>query len=90
MTKRQKMFIEIGKIFAGDVKPKWFVTGICGSIYCMTDELNISGSFYRAFKPRDSDWYWWPLTLEGDEQRVLFCCFMAAMSDKDYEGMVNA
>jgi len=44
----------------------------------------------RSVAAQNSSPFWWPLDDEGDTQRCLFACFMAAMSEEDYNEMVEA
>ena len=89
----KELWLEIAEAFG---TPRWertgeqwnvSVSGLCFALEGMGGEWT---GFYHAFKPRTGVIVWWACTLHGDAQRCLFACFMAAMSEEDYNEMVEA
>jgi len=99
MTKRQQLFTDIAEGFdklPGDRPPRC-TTGICWAIFedawdhNTPTEDRICDTFHKwkdKTDPRSG--YWWCLGGAGDQQRVLFSLFMAAMSDEDFYAVEEA
>ncbi len=96
----KELWLEIAKVFSVPRKERdyWSNEGHC--ICWLLDDIAPWSlrreDFYlgfnqdRSIAKRVASSYWWPTNEKGDTQRCLFACFMAAMSEEDYNEMVEA
>jgi len=97
LSERQKIFLRMAKGFAlpcGSIERRALIgdaLGLCTAEKQNGDSLLSStlGMDFEMFEPDDVSAWWWPRDQQGDFQRSIFCCFMAALTDKDWNEMTE-